>query len=268
MLNRDVVLDAFAAEAALLSEVLNDLSPQEWEEATPAEGWSVRDQVAHLTFVFDLATSAASDPDDFAKKTALAGEIGFDAAVNQALALYNHGAAHEVLQRWETAVQRCVGALAKVDPDTPLPWLVRPLPPVVLLMAGMTELFAHGQDIADATGRELPRSDNVAFLIPFIHHTRDFGYEARGLTPPADELRFAVTLPSGQPLTVGPEGASQVVCGEAVDLCLLATRRRHRDDLRLHATGAVADGWLDVAQAYRGPAGSGRQPLTKAPKVA
>ena len=35
------------------------------------------------------------------------------------------------------------------------------------------------------------------------------------------------------------------------------TQRRHRDDLDLHATGADADRWLDLAQAFAGPPGAG-----------
>ena len=38
------------------------------------------------------------------------------------------------------------------------------------------------------------------------------------------------------------------------------TQRRHRDDLALAATGPDADAWLDVAQAFAGPAGGGRSP--------
>lgn len=263
MVERDAVLGAFEADAGALRAILADLTAPQWDLPTPAEGWSVRDQVAHLAFVFDLAATAATDVAAFQQKTSLAAEIGFEAAVNRALAWYNQGSGADVLGRWDTHVARAGAALAEVDPDRPVPWLVRPLPPAVLLMAGLTELFAHGQDIADAVGHDLPRTDRVAFLVPFVHHTRAFGYEARDLTPPEDDIRFSVTLPSGRVLDIGPAQAEQVVTGDAVDLCLLATRRRHRDDLRLHAHGSVADGWLDVAQAYRGPAGPGRRPMGK-----
>jgi hypothetical protein len=50
------------------------------------------------------------------------------------------------------------------------------------------------------------------------------------------------------------------VSGPAEDFCLLVTRRRHRKDLSVVASGAEAERWLDIAQAYRGPAGAGRTP--------
>ncbi|NUS07847.1 MAG: wyosine base formation domain-containing protein, partial [Nonomuraea sp.] len=90
--------------------------------------------------------------------------------------------------------------------------------------------------------------------------TRDFGYLSRGLTPPAEEFRFEITGPSGEVYAYGPEDAAQRVSGPAEDFCLLVTRRRHRADVAVTATGAEADRWLDIAQAYRGPAGAGRRP--------
>ena len=41
---------------------------------------------------------------------------------------------------------------------------------------------------------------------------------------------------------------------------LRVTQRLHRDDLDLVATGPVADRWLDLAQAFAGPPGGGREP--------
>jgi uncharacterized protein (TIGR03084 family) len=90
--------------------------------------------------------------------------------------------------------------------------------------------------------------------------TWDFGYQARGLTVPDKEFRFELTAVSGELWVFGPADAAQRITGPAVDFCLLVTRRRHRADLSLAAVGAEADRWLDIAQAYRGPAGPGRLP--------
>lgn len=38
------------------------------------------------------------------------------------------------------------------------------------------------------------------------------------------------------------------------------TQRVHRTDTDLTATGPDADRWLDIAQAFAGPAGPGRTP--------
>ncbi len=83
---------------------------------------------------------------------------------------------------------------------------------------------------------------------------------ARGLAPPPEEFRVELTAPSGGLWAYGPPDAGQRVTGPAADFCLLVTRRRHRDDLALTATGPDADHWLDIAQAYAGPPGAGRSP--------
>jgi len=151
-------------------------------------------------------------------------------------------------------------AIAAVPPDQLVPWLVRPIPPAILAGAGMMELFGHGQDIADALGVRRTHTDRLAYLVGFGVRTWEFGYLARDLTPPDAEFRFEITSPSGRLWTFGPELASQKVAGTAVDFCLLVTRRRHHLDLDITATGPEARYWLEIAQAYRGPAGEGRAP--------
>ncbi|RPF20810.1 maleylpyruvate isomerase family mycothiol-dependent enzyme [Myceligenerans xiligouense] len=254
------VLEAFTAEAAVFRDLAASAPAADWDLVTPADPWTIKDQVAHLTFIFDLAAAAAADPEKFRAMTAPVGEKGFDAAVNAVLARYNQGPKETMLEAFDRQTASVTGALGAQDPDGVVPWLVNPLPPHILTTAGMIELFAHGQDIADARGVEVPRTDRVAYLLPFIHRTIPFGYETRGLEPPARAFRFAVELPGGDPFQVGPEDAPNVVCGAAVDLALLATRRRHPDDLSLHASGPDAADYLEVAQAYRGPAGPGRSP--------
>jgi uncharacterized protein (TIGR03084 family) len=137
----------------------------------------------------------------------------------------------------------------------------------VLACAGMMELFAHGQDIADALGVTRTPDDRLWHIALFATLVWDFGYQSRGLTPPDTQFRYELTAPSGALWEFGPADAEERITGPAEDFCLLVTRRRHRDDLRLTAMGEEADRWLDLAQAYRGPAGAGRRPGQFAARV-
>jgi uncharacterized protein (TIGR03084 family) len=255
---QDVIAN-LTLEGEELDRLLAGLDERRWALPTPAAGWTVAHQVAHLAATFRMAGLAAADPAAFGR---LASSLGpdFDANVRAALAGYLalppdalRAAAHREL----TTATR---ALAVVPADQLVPWLVNPLPPAVLGSAGLMELFGHGQDIRDALGVSRQPTDRIGHLVAFAVRTKDFGYLARGLTPPGEELRFELTAPSGSLWTFGPQDAEQRITGDAHDFCLLVTRRRHRDDLALTATGAVADQWLDIAQAYRGPAGEGRSP--------
>lgn len=226
---------------------------------TPAPGWTVAHQVGHLSFIFRIAGLAAADPATFAKVTAAAGE-DFDGAVDAALVEYLALGPDELLARWRAESDVAIAGLAAVPTDQVVPWLVRPLPPTVLACAGMMELIGHGQDIADALGVARPLTDRIRWVVGFAVQVWDFGYLARGRTAPEVAFRFELTAPSGALWTFGPEDSPERITGPAADFCLLVTRRRNRADLDLTATGALADEWLDLAQAYRGSPGPGREP--------
>jgi uncharacterized protein (TIGR03084 family) len=239
-------------------KLVSGLDDADWERPTPAPGWTVAHQIAHLAATFRLASLAMSSPEQFQKLAATLGP-DFDANVDQAMAPYLGEPRPVLLDRWRDELVTLDTAMADTPPMRVVPWLVRPLPAAVLAAAGMMELFGHGQDIADALGVRREPPPGLAHLVEFIARTWDFGYQVRGLPVPDVQLRFEVTTPSGELLTAGPEDSTERVTGPAVDLCLLASRRRHRDDLSLTATGSEADRWLDLAQAYRGPSGAGRQ---------
>ena len=91
--------------------------------------------------------------------------------------------------------------------------------------------------------------------------TRDWAFGVNDLTPPSGEFRVELGAPDGAEIWEwGPTDAADRVAGPALDLCLLATQRRHRTDLALVATGADADAWLNIAQAFAGPPGKGPVP--------
>ncbi|MFV2104039.1 TIGR03084 family metal-binding protein [Micromonospora sp. LOL_024] len=257
-MDKSNVFADLADDCAEFDRLLATLDADDWARPTPAPDWEIRHQIAHLSAVFRMAAVAASEPEAF---RALAARLGddFDANVAVALSRYLDGGTAALRGRWREEWTTAVEELAGVPADQVVPWLVRPLPASVLAAAGMMELFAHGQDVADALGRTPERTDRIWHVVDFAVRTWDFGYLSRGLTPPREGLRYELTAPSGEVWAHGAQDA-ELIEGPAVDFCLLVTRRRHRDDLGLRATGADADHWLDIAQAYRGPAGPGRRP--------
>lgn len=247
------------AEGEAVDQIVAGLDPADFGLPTPAPGWTIAHQIAHLASVCRLAEAAAANPEMF-KEQAAGASGDFDAAVYELLKPYLAHKPRELLERWRAARAAASAALSALPPGQMVPWLARPLPAEVLASAGIMELFAHGQDIADTVGARREHTDRIWHLTAFAVRTWDFGYLARGLAPPRNGFRFELTSPSGRQWEFGPEDSGQRISGPAVDFCLLATRRRHRDDLALVATGADADKWLDVAQAYRGSPGQGRSP--------
>ena len=68
------VLADLTAEAAWLDALLAPPDDTAWRTPTPADGWTIAHQVAHLTWTDAQAARAATDP------------AGFGALVNQAFA--------------------------------------------------------------------------------------------------------------------------------------------------------------------------------------
>jgi uncharacterized protein (TIGR03084 family) len=254
----DVYTD-LATESKALDDFVTALDTSQWSLPTPAPGWTVKHQIAHLASIARLAFTAATDADAFQAMTQGAAE-NFDGAVHAALQPYLALPPEALLARWRAEWAAATEALAALPADQPVPWVARYLPAGILACAGIMELFAHGQDIADAVGARRDYTDRIRHLAVFAARNRDFGYLVRGLTPPEAEFRFELTTPSGERLEIGPADASQRITGPVLDFCLLVTRRRHRDDLAITATGIEADRWVDIAQAYRGSPGAGRTP--------
>lgn len=254
------------AEGDLLHAVVSGLDTDDWATPTPAPGWSVATQVAHLVWTDEVATlsarSATGDADaqqawDALVTGAAADPEGFvDAGAHEIAAL----APPALLARWGTARDDLSRTLREVPAGTKMPWFGPPMSASSMATARFMETWAHSLDVHEALGREPQVTDRVRHVVFLGVRTRDFAFATRGLTPPADELRVQLTAPSGETWTFGPEDAAQSVTGSALDLARLVTQRVHRSDTDLVAVGPDADRWLDVAQCFAGPPGEGRQP--------
>jgi uncharacterized protein (TIGR03084 family) len=249
-----------AAESADLVAVVAPLSEQQWSAGTPAPGWTVKDQLTHLAYFDEAATTAATDPDRFVAETGalLAGGLDFPdriAARHRALS----GA--EVLAWFERARAAYLETFAGLPPEAKLPWYGPPMSAASAVTARLMETWAHGQDVADALGVVRPPTDRLRHVAHLAVRALPFSYAVHGRPAPTEPVRVELTAPGGELWTWGPPGTPDVVRGTALDFCLLVTQRRHRDDLELHVGGPVAAEWLSIAQAFAGPPGTGRTPL-------
>lgn len=271
------VLAVLAGLGERLDALLCDAGGEDaipWSAPTPAAGWTVAHQIAHLTWT-DEASLLATRGDAAFEPLLAEGRrdpFGFvDLECERVLAETGRGAG-PLLERWRTSRARLGEALREVDPGTPLPWFGPPMRPKSMATARVMETWAHGIDIADglraAPGTtptaipDLTRDPAFEAALPHVarlgHRTRDFAYLLSDLEPPATEFRVELDSPVG-PVAFGPEGAEQGVTGPALDFCLLVTQRVHRADTALVARGADADRWLDLAQCFAGRPGAGRE---------
>ncbi|AGB26635.1 TIGR03084 family protein [Mycobacterium sp. JS623] len=245
------------AESDELDAIVADLPAERWAEATPAPGWTIAHQIAHLLWTDRVALTAVTDADGFAAVLAEAAEdpTGFvDAGADELAAL----SPDELLASWRQTRTRLHGELLTVADGRKLPWFGPPMSAASMATARLMETWAHGLDVADTLGVKRPATARLRSIAHIGVRTRDFAFSINGLTPPADPFRVELRAPDGSVWEWGPADAAQRVTGPAEDFCMLVTQRRPRTDLDVHAVGADAETWLGIAQAFAGPPGPGR----------
>jgi uncharacterized protein (TIGR03084 family) len=255
----DVLAD-LGVEGDALDAVVADLDSASWRAATPAAGWTVAHQVAHLAWTDTQALRAATDAAGFADWVA-GSAAGLAALVDDSAA---EGAAVEpasLLARWRDGRTALAAALAGLPPEIRLPWFGPPMSVASMATARLMETWAHGLDVTDALGLPPSVSPRLRHVAHLGVRTRDFAFGQHGLAAPAEPFRVELTGTDGELWAWGPADAAQRVTGPALDFCLRVTQRRNRADLALTAVGADADRWLDLAQAFAGDPGSGRPPV-------
>ena len=236
------LVDEYESEQAELADLLSSLAEADWSRPTPAAGWDVRDQVAHLAHTEELAHDTAA---------------GGSRQFNDEVARYPTGAAFtesgceqgramspaEVRAWWEAAAGRTRAALRALDPAARVPWGIG-MGARAFVTARLMEHWAHGLDIRAAVGAaalDTARLRHVAWIgvnaLPYAMSL------AAAEGPPGRTLRFELVPPpeaGASPWEYGPADATDRVMGPAGEWCRLAVQRMSRAD----ATGLVADGPL------------------------
>jgi uncharacterized protein (TIGR03084 family) len=249
------ICDDLAAEKADLVAMLADLDAAQWELATPAEGWAVRDQVAHLAFFDEKALQAHEDPDGFIAELADVAAL-MEGHLDRGRAM----APGRLLAWWAEANSALIAAYRELDPAAKVVWYGPPMAARSKITARLMETWAHGQDVVDALGIVRAPTSRLRHVCHIGVRARPYAFSVNGLAVSGGDVRVELTAPDGATWTWGDSGAADRVTGTALGFALLVTQRRHRADVDLTAEGDGADRWLGVAQAFAGPPGPGRAP--------
>jgi uncharacterized protein (TIGR03084 family) len=243
-----------AAEHEALDAVVGGLTDDQWATPTPSPGWTVADQIGHLTYFDGAAVLALTD------EAAFAASIGPMVADMDGVTLHRHLAPQDLLRAWRENRSRLLEAAQQVDPAGRVPWYGPSMSPRSFLTARLMETWAHGQDVVDAVGADRPATDRLRHVCQIGFITRKWTYANRREDLPAADVRLELVSPSGEVWRWGPDDAPESVRGPALDFCLVVTQRRHVDDTDLVTEGAAARDWMEKAQAFAGPATDGPAP--------
>ena len=251
------VIDDLRAESEDLDLLVAPLADAAWAAATPAPGWSIAHQIAHLLWTDRVALVSVTDEAGFADVLAAAADNpnGFVDAGAEELAPTPPAA---LLADWRVTRRRLHDALAAVPDGRKLLWFGPPMSDASMATARLMETWAHGLDVADTLGVHRPATARMRSIAHIGVRTRDYAFVVHGLAPPTDPFRVTLRAPDGDTWAWGPEDATQRVTGSAEDFCALVTQRRPRGELDVVADGPDAERWLEIAQAFAGPPGPGR----------
>ncbi len=255
---KDIVAD-LQAEQEDLDAVVVAINPDDWELATPATGWTIRDQIGHLTFFDDRAAIAINNQDAFAAELGTA-SADMDTYMASHLALARASTPHDLVDQWRAARIRILEALAPLDSTTRILWYGPPMSARSFATARIMETWAHGQDIVDALGTNrspTPRLRHIAFLGV---KTMGWSFAVNDLEVPDQPVRVDLVGPDDDRWIWNKDAIDDRIQGTAEEFCLVTTQRRHVSDTDLLVTGTVAERWMNIAQAFAGPPGTGRMP--------
>ena len=254
------VLGDLVSEQEALDAVVSSLDAAAWDKPTPADGWTVRDQIGHLTYFDGTAALAITDPEAFkASVTALMSSLSSPADY-EASTLLRGLSVEELLARWRAGRAELAGAAATLAEDARVPWYGPSMSGKSFLTARMMECWAHGQDVVDAVGGVRPATDRLRHIAQLGFITRKWSYVNRGMDVPDADVHVSLTAPSGAVWEWGASDADDRVRGSAEEFCLVVTQRRHVDDTSLEVVGEAARDWMEKAQAFAGPPTEGRPP--------
>ena len=156
MAGADAVVADLRAESDELDALVANLPEERWRVETPAPGWTIAHQIAHLLWTDRVAVLAVTDEPGFA-------EVLTEAATNPT-GFVDEGAEElsamppaEMLDEWRRSRTRLHDELLTVADGRKLPWFGPPMSAASMATARLMETWAHGLDVADALGRDATR---------------------------------------------------------------------------------------------------------------
>ena len=257
MAGAEAVVADLRAESDALDALVADLDDAGWRTETPAAGWTIAHQIAHLWWTDRVSVVAVTDDAGFAEivRGAATNPTGFVDEGAEQLATTPPA---DMLAEWRRTRATLHDELLGVADGRKLPWFGPPMSAASMATARLMETWAHGLDVADALGVRRPATARLRSVAHIGVRTRDFAFTVHGRPIPAEPFRIELRAPDGDVWTWGPDDAGQRVVGSAEDFCMLVTQRRPVAELDVSAHGADAETWLTIAQAFAGPPGTGR----------
>ncbi len=245
------IVDDLTAEHAVLDDLVGNLNEDQWATPSPAAGWNVRDEIAHLAFFDDVAAASLRGQGErrFAEleATIRSGEADFIRSPGEGRS------GHDVLACWRQARTAVVEAFRRIGPGARIPWGPNRMAAASLCTARLMETWAHGLDCFAALGVEPVDGERLRHVCHIAYRAIPNALSQAGLAMPAplDDLVVQVISPMGDLWRFGRPDAPNRIEGAASEFARVGVRRmRLEEATTLRANGPLAELALPHLKAY------------------
>jgi len=232
-------VEVLDAEYTDLASVVTSIAGEQWNLATSAQGWSIKNSLSHLADTEEIARhTLTGGPRSLAKEVERLGDrvIAGGVAKGQAMT----GA--DVFRWFEEASDYNRAALRRTDTNLRVPWGLG-MSWRSFVTARLMELWAHGLEIRTALhepGTDTGRLEYIAWL---SFATLPYAFDvARVEIPAGRSLRLELVGAEGQEWNFGTDDATDIIRGDAGLWCRRAVQRLTVEEAGdLKRTGPLAE---------------------------
>jgi uncharacterized protein (TIGR03084 family) len=244
------ILEDLAVEQAVLDDLVSGLDEKQWVTPTPAAGWRIRDQIAHLAMFDDVAVTSLTGGGEARFAEIIAAVADGETAFIDTPA--GDMSSNEVLSAWRQARAGELEAFRRIAPTARVPWGPNLMAAASLCTARLMETWAHGLDCFAALGVEPVDTDRLRHVCHITYQAIPHALVQAGVPMPGtiDDLVVEVSSPGGDTWRFGRPGASNRIDGTAGEFARVGVRRMPLEESTLRAHGPLAEAALPNLKAY------------------
>lgn len=232
-------------EGTALKVLLDSLSEQDWQRATPFKQWTVNQVVSHLHGSDKMAVLSLKDPDEFARVCADPKQVGRTMRPREEASVLR--------DTWWAYFSEMCDLLEGSDPKRRVPWFGPDMGVMMFTTARQMETWSHGQDIFDMFGQTRVNTGRLKNIAVIGVKTYGWTFANRKLSPPGPAPYVRLTAPQGEIWEFNEVSQDNCVIGDAAAFCHVVTQGRNIADVDLQVVGEPATAWMQIAQCFAGP---------------
>jgi uncharacterized protein (TIGR03084 family) len=244
----------FEQETRVLRDLLQRLTPEQWQQPTQFKQWTPNDIMRHLHFWNEAADWSVHAPQALQMRLT---EMRASAARGEGMrvleGLQIKASGPILLDLWSSFALDMAERWRALDPRQRVDWAGPPMSVRSSITARQMETWAHGQAVFDLCGQDRPESTRLRNIVVLGVNTFGWSHQVRGWETPPHLPRIELISPDGEAWNFGEPGDAGLVRGSALGFAQVVTQTRHLGDTDLKVEGEVASRWMLHAQCFAGP---------------